>query len=137
MLIQFQDIQKCLLRNLYASDLTHFLLALFLFLKKLLLPGNISAVALRQDILSQGFHGFSGNNPGINRRLNRDVKKLAGNLLLQLFTHLTPPVIGGIRKYNERQGVHGFFIYKNIKLNKVTSLVAVQFIIQRGVTPGT
>ena len=45
-----QNTHECLLRDLYIAHLTHPFLSFFLFFQKLFLTGDITAVALRQDI---------------------------------------------------------------------------------------
>src|ERR1043166_7632524 len=46
LLIHLQHRQKCILRNLYAADFLHPLLAFFLFLQELALARDVAAVAL-------------------------------------------------------------------------------------------
>ena len=74
LLVQLQNAHKRLLRNLYVSDLAHTLLAFLLLLEKLLLTGDIAAVALREDILSHGSHRLTGNDLTTHSSLDRDLE---------------------------------------------------------------
>ncbi len=52
LIVQFQHRHKCGLRNLYSTDLLHFLFPLFLFLQQFTLTGNISTVAFCGNVFS-------------------------------------------------------------------------------------
>ena len=60
--IQLQHAHKCLLRHGNGAKLTHTLLAFLLLLQQLLLPGNITPIALGKYVLPQCLDGFSGDD---------------------------------------------------------------------------
>ena len=73
-LVQLQDAHKCLLRNLYVSDLTHTFLSFLLLLQKFSLSGNIAAVAFCQNVLPHCLDRLAGNDLSTNRRLDWNLK---------------------------------------------------------------
>ncbi len=60
--------------NLHVSDLAHTLLAFLQLLEKLLLTGDIAAVALREDILSHGSHRLTANDLATHSGLDRNLE---------------------------------------------------------------
>ena len=133
LITQLQYRHKRLLRNFHASDLAHPLLALLLLLKELLLSRNISTVALCQYVLPKRLDGLPGNNLTAYRRLNRNLKQMSRDLVLQLLAHLPPSLISGIRVDDKGQGVYLLVIDKDIQLYKRRSLIALQIIIKGSV----
>src|ERR1700733_741753 len=81
--IHLQRCDEGLLRDVDLAELAHALLALFLFLKELALAGHVAAVALGGDVLAEGAHGFARDNLAANRRLDRHLKHVRRNELLQ------------------------------------------------------
>ena len=75
--IQFQHTHKCLLWDLYAADLAHPLLSFFLLLQKLLLSGNIAAVTLGQDILSDCLDRLPGDDLAADGCLDGNLKEMS------------------------------------------------------------
>src|SRR5690242_6973613 len=57
-----QHRQECFLRDLDRADPLHPLLALFLLLEQLALPGDVATVALGEDVLSHRADGFTRNH---------------------------------------------------------------------------
>src|SRR5437879_9591802 len=55
-----QDRQECFLGDLDRAHPLHSLLALFLLLEELALPGDVPTVALGQHVLAERAHGFAG-----------------------------------------------------------------------------
>ena len=67
-----------------AADGLHALFALLLLLEELALSRDVAAVALGGDVFAEGTDGFSGDDLGADRRLNRDFVLLLRDDLLQL-----------------------------------------------------
>src|SRR5437879_1105120 len=58
-----QDLQKGLLGNIHFAHPLHPPFAFFLLFQQLALAGDVTAVALRQDVLADGSDGLAGNDP--------------------------------------------------------------------------
>src|SRR5665647_1981169 len=85
-IIILQHGSKCLLWYFNRTKLPHSLLAFLLFLKQLLFPRNISAIALRYHIFSESSYCFPCNNLLSYRCLDWHLKLMHGNNFLQFFT---------------------------------------------------
>ena len=79
LVVNLQNGKEGFLRNFHAAHLLHALLAGFLLFEQFLLTRDIATVALRQHVLAQGLHVFSGDDIGSNSCLNRHVIHLARN----------------------------------------------------------
>src|SRR5699024_1038281 len=73
-----------LLRHLDGADVLHPLLALLLLLQQLALAGDVTAVALREDVLPDGADVLPGDDPRADRGLDRHLELLARDELLEL-----------------------------------------------------
>ena len=94
------------LRNFHRSETAHTLFALFLLFKQFFLSCNITAVALREDVLAQGFYCFPRDYLPADAGLNRHFKKLARDMLFQLFSHFAGAGIRAVRVDDKRQRVY-------------------------------
>src|SRR4029079_16233400 len=88
-----EDGEKCFLRYLYRANLLHPLLSLLLLLQKLALAGDVSAIALREDVLAQRLHACARNDLGSDRGLIRHLEQLPWNEILQLVRDLAAPLV--------------------------------------------
>src|SRR5574343_363837 len=100
--IDTQDSQEGLLRNLDATHLLHALLASLLLLQKLLLAGNVAAVTLGQHILAHRLDVFASNDVRANSSLNRHVVHLAGNQFAHLGCQFAATVLRIGAVYDQR-----------------------------------
>ena len=73
------------MRYLYIANLAHALLAFLLFLQKLPLTADITAVTLGKHILAHGFHRFPGNDLASDGSLDGNLKQVSGDFLLKPF----------------------------------------------------
>src|SRR5579875_646188 len=69
----------------------HALLALPLLVEKLSLAGDVTAVALGDDVLAPSLHRLPRDDLAANSRLDRDIEQLARYELAQLLGH--PPAV--------------------------------------------
>ena len=76
---------KSLLRNVDATELLHLRLALFLFLKQLLLTCHVAAVELRGDIFSVGLNRRSCDDRSADYALDGNLELVARNRFGELF----------------------------------------------------
>ena len=74
--IHLQHRQKRFLRNLYAADFLHPLLAFFLFFEQFAFARDVAAVAFGDDVFAHGFDGFAGDDFRADGGLNGDLKHL-------------------------------------------------------------
>ena len=70
--------------------------------------------------------------------LNRNLKELSRNLILQLFTHLLSALVSRIRMNDKGQRINLLLIHQNIQLHHFPFLIAFQRIVKACVafTPG-
>src|SRR3954471_13390962 len=87
LLVEAEGGDEGFLGNFDAADLLHALLALLLALEQLALARDVTAVALREDVLALRLHRLAGDDPAAHRRLDRHVEQLARNELAQLRRH--------------------------------------------------
>src|SRR5437870_4436911 len=73
-----------LLRHLNAAHHLHPFLAFFLLLEQLALAGDVTAVALREDVLADRADVLARDHPRPDRGLDRHLELLAGDQLAQL-----------------------------------------------------
>src|SRR3954452_20859456 len=79
--IHFQHSKKSLLRNLYAPDLLHALLALFLFFQQLAFARDVAAIAFGDNVFAKRLDGFARDDLVADCRLDGHFKELARNQL--------------------------------------------------------
>src|SRR5262249_46158363 len=94
LLLQAQCGHERLLRDLDPADLLHPLLSLFLAFEEFALPGDVSAVALREHVLALRLDGLASDDPAADRGLDRHVEQLARDQLAELRRHPPPVRVG-------------------------------------------
>src|SRR3954464_15123043 len=72
-----------LLGHFHPPDHLHPLLALLLLLEQLALAGDVTAVALREDVLADRADRLAGDDPAADGRLDRYLELLPRNEFLQ------------------------------------------------------
>src|SRR5450432_1331135 len=73
---RLQDGDESLLGDVDLPDALHSFLSFFLLLEQLAFARNITAVALRGDVLAQGRDAFARHDLAANRRLDRHLVEL-------------------------------------------------------------
>ena len=84
-----------LLRNADHSDGFHALFAAFLLFQQFTLAADIAAVALGQNVFTQGFDGLARDNAATDGGLKRNLELVAINLLLEFFQDDAASIFGG------------------------------------------
>ena len=136
-IIQFQHTHEGLLRNLHVPHLAHPLLSFFLLLQKLLLAADIAAIALGQHIFSHGFDSLPRDDLAAYSRLNRDLKQMSWNFILQLLAHLPAPLIGSRCSWTIKDKASTSSLL--IRISSFTSsdlLIALHLIIEGSISSG-
>ncbi|CAN4021999.1 Antirestriction protein (ArdA), partial [Dysosmobacter welbionis] len=136
LLVQLEHCEKCLRRDLHASQGAHLFLALLLLFQQLLLAADVAAVALGQHILPHSLDGLPGDDPAANGRLDRHLEQLPGDVLLQLLAQPAGPGIRLVSVGDEAQGIHRIAVEFHVHLHQLAGPVAGELIIQRGVALG-
>src|SRR5512145_3325670 len=77
LLVDAQDGEEGLLRNVHRADALHALLALLLPFEELSLAGDVATVALGDDVLAQRLDGLSRDHAGADGSLDRHLEHLA------------------------------------------------------------
>lgn len=81
--LRLEHSQKGTLGNRDRADHLHPLLSSLLLLEELSLPGDIPSVTFRRHVLPVRLDGASGNDLSANGTLDRNLERLARNLLFQ------------------------------------------------------
>src|SRR5690606_36009567 len=104
LVFDLQNGQESLLRDFYAADLLHALLAGLLLFKQLLLAGDVAAVALGQYVLAQRLDVLARDDFGADGRLDGHVEHLARDQAAHAGDHVAGPVpgIGAVHDHGER-----------------------------------
>src|SRR5208282_3610764 len=126
--------QKSLLRNLDPPDLFHPLLAFLLLLEQLAFSRDIAAVTFGGDVLTQRLDGFTRDNLGADRGLNRDFEHLARDQLAHLFAHRPAPFVGLVAMHDNRKRVHHLAIDSKVRLNQRPGREGQKRVVHRRVT---
>src|SRR4051794_30348546 len=89
-----EDRKEGFLRDFDVADLLHPLLAFFLLLQELALPGDVAAVALGRDVLAQGRDRLAGDDAAAYGGLDGHLELVAVDLGAELLDELPPPAVG-------------------------------------------
>src|SRR5271156_5469196 len=123
--------QESLLRNLDASDLLHPLLPFLLLLEQLAFSRDIAAVTLGGDVFAQRLDGFTRDDLGADRGLNRDFEHLARNQFAHLFAQRPAPFVGLVAMHDNRKRVHHLAVDPYIQFNQRPGPEVQKLVIQR------
>src|SRR3984893_7273347 len=82
------------LRDLDLAELAHPLFAFLLLFEELALAGHVAAIAFGEHVLAQRLDGLARDNAAADRRLDRDLKKLARDQILQSLAQGTAAPLG-------------------------------------------
>jgi len=114
--VKFEYSHKCFLRHFNRAERTHTLFTLFLFFEKFLLSGDVTTVAFCKNILTEGSYSFTGDNFTADGCLNRNLKELSRNVVLELFCNLPCSAVGFIGMNDEGKSINYLSVEKNIEL---------------------
>src|SRR6185295_12850796 len=105
LVIEIEHREERFLRDFDHADLLHPLLSRLLPLEQLALAGDVTAVTLRQHVLSPGLHRFARDHTCTDRGLDGDVEVLARDLLSQPFDKHATAVVGRVAVNDQRERV--------------------------------
>ena len=115
--IQLEHRHKRFGRQLYRAEAAHLFLAFLLLFEQLFLSGDVAAVALGEDILAHRLDGLARDDLSADRRLNRNLKQLTRNVLLELLADAAGASVCLLAVRDERQRVHSVAVEQQINLN--------------------
>src|SRR6266567_1625717 len=135
-LVNLQDRQERLLRDLDRPHLLHPFLSLLLLLEQLALARDVAAVALGGHVLAQRADGLAGDHFGPDRGLDHDLEQLARDQLLQLLGDLLAPLVRLVAVDDDRECVHGIAVEQHVELDELGRAVLEELVVERGVAAG-
>ena len=124
------------MRYFHTAQLAHTLFAFFLLFQQFLLAGDVAAVALGKNILTQRLNGFAGNDLGAHCRLNGDLKHLSGDMFLKLFCHLAPTGVGIVAEYDKGKCIHDLAVEQDVEFDQLTRTIIGKFVVKGCITAG-
>src|SRR3712207_8893295 len=125
-----------LLGDLDAADHLHPLLALLLLLQQLPLPGDVTAVALCEDVLPDGADRLAGDDPRADGGLDGHLELLPRDELAQLAGHEDAVAVGLVLVHDRAERVDGLALQQDVDLHQLRLLLAGLLVVQRGVAAG-
>src|ERR1700682_2971137 len=127
--VDLQHSEEGLLRDLHFAHPLHPFLPLFLLLEELSLAGDVTAIALGEDVLAQSLHGFAGNDAIADRRLQGHFKHLSRDVLLHLLDEQFPSGERFLLMHDQREGVEGLAVDEDVHLHQVAFAVSDELVI--------
>ena len=118
-IIELEDSHKSFGCDLNSTKTTHLLFTFFLLFEKLLLSGNVTAVALGKNVLSHSLDCFACDDLAADSRLNGYLDQGARYVLLQLFRNAACSCIRLFLVDDEGKCVNGVAVEKEIKLDEL------------------
>src|SRR6266404_5518134 len=135
-LVNLQDRQEGLLRDLDGPHLLHALLSFFLLLEQLPFARDVAAVALRGHVLAQRADRLAGDYLGPNGGLDHDLEQLARDQLPQLLRDLLAPLVRLVAMDDDRERVHRFAVQDHVEFDQVGRAVLEEFVVERRIAAG-
>src|SRR3954467_8399923 len=89
----FEDCQEGFLRDIHFADPFHAALSFLLFFKKFAFAGNVTAVALGNDVLADRGNGFARDHASADGRLDGDFEHLTRNEFSHLLRQRLPAIV--------------------------------------------
>ena len=104
-----------------------------MFVQKLALARNISAVTLGDDVFSQSFDCLTGNDVRPDSRLYGDVVHLAGDDLSHFGHHRPTPVLRLRAVHDDGQCIYFFAVKQDVDLHHIGGPVFLELVVHRGI----
>src|SRR5690606_30001437 len=128
-----EDGDEGLLRNLHGTHHLHPLLAFLLLLQQLPLTGDVTAVALGENVLADGADGLTGDDPRADGGLHRHLEVLPRDQLLQLGDQPYAVRVRLVLVGDRREGVHLVAVQQDVDLDQGAALLAGGLVVEGGV----
>src|SRR5579862_4912533 len=131
---EVQHRKEGFLWHLDGPDLLHALLAFLLLLEQLALARDVTAVALRDHVLSARLHRFARDDARADGRLNRHVEELTRNLLSQPLDERPAAVIRELAVDDQGQRVYGIAADEDVDADETAGPEAHVVVVEARVT---
>src|SRR5882724_2296356 len=128
--------QERLLRQLDLPDLLHALLALFLLLEELPLPGDVPAVALGGDVLAHGLDGLPGDDATADGGLDGHLVELPRDDRPELLGERLPLLVCLVPVGDGGQRVDGVAVEEDVQLHQLRRAEVEELVVEGGVALG-
>src|SRR4051812_9926281 len=130
-LVDLKDRQEGFLRDLDRSHLFHALLALLLLLEKLALAADVSAIALRENVLADRLHRLARDDLRPDRRLDDDLEQLPRDQLLQLVGDLAAPVVRLVGVADDAERIDRLAVDQHVQSHEVARAILQHLVVER------
>ncbi len=133
---RIQHRHKRLLRDRHRPDVLHALLALLLLFEEFAFAAHVAAVALCQDVLAEGFDGFSRDDLAADRGLDGDFELVAGDLFAEFGAEGAAAVFGFVSVHDDGECFDGFAVDEDVHLDEVVVAVGDDLVVHGAVAAG-
>src|SRR6185295_7390303 len=130
LLVNLQDGQERLLRNLYCADLLHPLLSFLLLFEKLALARDVAAVALRKHVLAKRLYRRTRDDLVADRGLDGNFEQLARDQVLQLVGDLAAVVVRLVLVDDHCERVHRIAVDEHVELHQIALAILDHVVVQ-------
>src|ERR1700736_516677 len=134
LLIELQHRHKSLFRDLDGSHPLHPSLSFLLLFQEFALAGDVTPIALCQDVLAHCGYRLASDHLTADRRLNRNLEQLTRDDRLQLLDQLPALDLGFAAMGDEGKRVHRLSGDEHVELDQVAFAEADHLVVHRRVT---
>src|SRR6266436_5269784 len=132
----FEDREEGFLRDVNLADALHAAFAFFLFFEEFAFARNVAAVALGENVFSDGRDGFARDHAAADGGLNGDFEHLAGNQFAETGDEFAAAFVGHVAMSDHRQRIDGLAANEDVEFYQVGLLVAFEMVVEGGVAAG-
>src|SRR5688500_7995119 len=134
-LVDLEDREERLLRDLDRPHLLHSLLSFLLLLEKLPLARDVTTVALRENVFAKRLHRRPRDDLLTDGGLDDDLEKLSRNKLLQLVRDLPSPLVRLVLVDDNGERVDRITVDEHVELHEIALPVLEHLVVERSVSP--
>src|SRR5713101_7220485 len=129
----FEDREEGFLRDVNLADALHAAFAFFLFFEEFAFARNVAAVALGENVFSDGRDGFARDHAAADCRLDRDFKHLPRNEFSQARHQVAPAFSRKFPMDDQRERIDRFAGDQHVQFDEVGFPVVGKMVVERGV----
>ena len=101
-----------------------------MFFQQFAFAGHVAAVAFRQHVFAQRFHGRAGNNLVTDGRLDGDFKHLPGDEVAHAFHQFAATHLCVFAVDNDGEGIDFVAVNQHVEADEVGRLEAAEFVVK-------
>ena len=113
-LADFENRQKCLLRNFHVANLFHTFLTFFLLVEQFALTGDVAAVAFGGNVFAEGFDGASRYDFGAYGGLDGYVELMSWYQVFEFLADVFAKLVGVALVDEAAHSVHRFAVEQDV-----------------------